>query len=551
MKTYIKKQLANFILLIAIAVLINGCNGFFDPIEDQETGKDITLLILDMNFFSTRVTYKFIDAKEGFLITSPATISFSGKNATDIVTFGGEKNSEYNTSVGELELTIDPNVDISENNPFEFAVNANIEGYSTMSKGVQFRNTGIKTVEVHMSKLSDQNVENLDGESDGDTTFIFLNAPFSKGLKSATADAGSFNIVHSTTVSNIRKFRDRDSVLLFSSIAELMDSLAANPTNFISLSTSSFSDYSPWIDVLNIGGTSHSVIFHLLETGTLTGITVLGTPVGYMGGGVITSNASYTGTPSPDYFGFADLLGSSYFLSGTSKTHSTLASSYKLIKASDEDLCPTGTSITFESSVISSFSVTADVYDRQDPPELITTINFTGNFPEEITVENTPPIPVTLVFRDDNPSFKPIPDLEIENFCLGTPTVYIEPQDGFDEYQIVLKAYCPSDETFAFAPTYSGEFRIAESDDPWQGTSMIGGVVDLLGLPNQEYEYRLLWKNEHEYTSIWTEFNVDGSYSHVTDSRSITSKPLPDGRIQISVEHDFKQSVCDGMGWIN
>ena len=533
-------------------LLLTSCSGYFDnPIKNKTTGKDITLLLLDTNFFTTRVTYKFIDAKDGSLITSPATITFTGKNANDIVTFGGNKNSDYTTSVGELELTVDPNVTFNENNPFEFAVNVDADGYEPMSKGVQFQSTGKKTVELYLSKVSDQDQSDLNGTIDtsgGDTTFVFI-APWNNGLKSATATGAPYEIHYSITLNSILKFEDFYGNLLFSSSQEAMDAYYADPDNFIHISISSFSGYDPWIDVLNIDGTSQSVIFHLLETGTLTGIQVAGTWVGFMNGGVVSSTAAYTGTPVPDYFGFAQFSGSSYTITGTSAVYADLGSRYKLISASDEILCPTGTSLIFRSSVISSFSITADVYDREDPPQLINVINFTGEFPDTFAVENTPPIPVTLKFRTNNPAFKPIPDLQIDNFCVGSATVTVEPETGYLGYQIVLKAYCPDDPTIAVAPTYSGEYRIANTDDQWQGTSMVGGVVNLLGLPDQEYEYRLLWKNEWEYTNFWTEFDAAGNYIHETDARSIISETLPDGRIRISIDQDFKQSICDDLGW--
>ncbi|MBN2773900.1 MAG: hypothetical protein JXR31_06600 [Prolixibacteraceae bacterium] len=552
MKIHPYNKIKTFTLIMVAAILINGCKGFFDPIENKETGEDITLLILDMNFFTTRVTYKFIDAKEGFLITSPATVTFSGKNSNDIVTFGGKKKSEFTTNVGELELTVDPNIDFSENNPFEFAVNVEIEGYSATTKGVQFRTTGIKTVEVQLLKLSDQQEEDLNGEintEDGDTSFVFLFTPSISGLKSATADPFLYSINFTITMGSLLQLQDVSGNPIFANSQEVMDAYNADPENFIVLSRSFFTGYLPWVEVLNLTGTPDSYIYQLLETGSINGLTVGGIVVTSFGGGIITASASFTGLPAPDYFGFTQLSGAYDSIVGTDFNISYFGQQYKLAKASAEVLCPTGSEITFQSGTISSFDITADVYDRQDPPQLINTVSFSGNFPETFQPENTPPIPVTLVFRNNNPAFKPIADLVIDNFCTGSYSVTVEPQDGYEEYQIVLRAYCPDNPTVAVAPTYSGEYRRAGTSDVWQGTSMAGGVVDLLGLPNQEYEYRLLWENDWEYTTIWTEFDAGGNYIHSTDSRSITSTTLPDGRIRITVEHDFKQSVCDDMGW--
>jgi hypothetical protein len=534
--------------ILLLAFFAGGCD---DPFKDKKNGGDANLLIVDMNFFTTRVTYKFIDATGGFLITSPATVTFSGKNANDIVTFGGKKNQSYSTSVGQLELTVDPNVKFSETNPFEFAINVNIDGYTPMSKGVQFTTTGIKSVVVQLSKKTDQQENILGGEihtGNGDTTFVF-GAGNTGGNKSARIRGNPYNINYTITLSSLLKFKGPGGNLIFTSSQQAIDAYNADPAHFISIAINSFSDYDPWIDVLDLGGRTQSVIFHLLETGNLERITIGGTVVGNLNGGTISSSASFTGSPTPDYFGFAELSGSSYRISGTDTTYTSLGFSYKLVAADDEILCPTGASLTFQSPVVSSFSITADVYDKQNPPQLLTTLTFTGNFPETFVAENTPPVPVMLVFRDNNPSFQPIPNLELGNFCTGSATINVLPQAGYQGYQIVLKAFCPDNPTIAVAPTYSGEYRISNSNDPWQGVSMVGGVVNLLGKPNQEYEYRLLWENDWEYTTIWTEFDAQGHYLHTTDSKSIASETMADGRIKISIEHNFKQSVCDDMNW--
>jgi hypothetical protein len=416
-----------------------------------------------------------------------------------------------------------------------------------MYKGVQLMNEGKKTIEVHMSKLSDQEITDHNGEintENGDTTFVFI-APFSNGLKSALATTHEIN--YSISLTTVKNLVDESGKKIFPTEADFQNALNASPTNFISLTTNSYSSYSPWIDVLNIDGSPKSVIFHILESGNI-GLTVNGIAAGGLNGGTISSTASYSGTIAPDYFGFTEFVDGSYRITGTDTVYTSLDFEYKLVEASSEVLCPSGTELIITSNVTSSFSVTADIYDRQNPPELITTINFTGNFPDTFLIENTPAIPVTLIFRDVNPSFIALPNLEIDNFCAGTATITIEPKTGYEEYQIVLKAFCPDNPTFAIAPTYSGEFRIAGSSAPWQGVDMAGGVVDLMGIPNQEYEYRLLWESDWEYTNIWTKFNADGSYFYDSDSR-ITSEPIDDDRIRINVEHDFKQSVCDDLGW--
>mgnify|MGYP001765641619 CR=1 FL=1 len=70
------------ILILISVVLFTACEDYFvNPLKDKETGEDINLLIIDLNFFKTRMTYHLKDAKTGETIQADAKISFSGKNA--------------------------------------------------------------------------------------------------------------------------------------------------------------------------------------------------------------------------------------------------------------------------------------------------------------------------------------------------------------------------------------------------------------------------------------------------------------------------------------
>lgn len=543
-KTYKIKSL----VFIMVTFLLTGCSDYLDnPLKDKETGEDINLLILDFNFFNTRLTYKLIDATDGSVITAHATVRFSGKNGNDIVNFSGEKKTEFETNQGQLELTVDPNVKISENNPFEYAVNVEAEGYNTLTKAFQLRNEGKKTIELQLSKISDEDDSNIGGNVDtgnGDTTIVFSSIAGSH-LKSAQIEK-EYKITYSITWNDLLKFKNTSGNLLFSNSEEAWAAYESDPDNFMSISVKTFSGYSPEIDVVEIDGVPESVLFHKLETGKLDQITVTNRTVGDLNGGEISSTGTWNNTPAPDIFGFAK-FSDAWVVSGTDTIYNTLDFSYTLVKASTEPLCETGSSITFQSGVTSSFSIDADMYDANG--NLLTTMNFKGNFPETFVVENTPQKAVKVVFRNNNPAFKSIPTLEISDFCTGSYTVDVEPQGGFEEYQVALKAFCPDNPTVAVAPTYSGEYKIKGSSNPWQGVDMVGGVVDLLGLPGQEYELRLLWENEWEYSTLHTEFNPDGSYAHTSGSDKIYSEKLEDGRIRINIEHTFSQDVCFDMGW--
>lgn len=118
---------------------------------------------------------------------------------------------------------------------------------------------------------------------------------------------------------------------------------------------------------------------------------------------------------------------------------------------------------------------------------------------------------VKLVFRNNNPSFNQIAPLEIADFCGGNYDVNVAPASGYQQYQIILKALCRDNKQLAIAPTYGAEVKL-KSSETWQEINMKGGIVDYLGLPNEDYELRLLWKNEWEYSSYSTKFDANGNY---------------------------------------
>ena len=547
MKNTIKTNLLLSVILM-MGFLFSSCDDYFtNPLKDKDTDEDINLLIVDFNFFKTRMTYNITDAKTGEIIQTEAVIKFTGKNANDIVTYAGEKNQEYLTSVGQLELTTDPSVAMSANSPFEFTVNVEIKGYNSLNKAFTIQSEGIKTFDLALLKKTDQTETDLTGEidSENDTIFHFISPD--AGFKSAMVSETPYKIDYTITLSNLLKYTDESNQLLFKNKEEALDAYNNDPDNFIKVTISSFNDYQPGIEVVTIDGKTRNALFHKLETGNLTNLVIAGKKVGSLNGGVITSVCKNASDFLPKILTFVKFENDSWKMIGTSITHGTLNFDYTLATVSQEELCETGSSITFKSNIISSFAFTADVFGQDN--KLITTKYFKGKFPETFVVENVPSKAVKLVFRDNNPSFKLIQPLQISNFCSGNYEVSVEPASGYTEYQVVLKAICKDNKEIAVAPTYSAEVKLKNSDI-WQGINMNGGVADVLGKPNEDYELRLLWKSEWEYSSYSTKFDANGNYLGTpVDDTKIVSKKLNDGRIQISVEQVFEQNICDDMGW--
>ncbi len=532
-----------------VVLLLAGCGEYFDnPFIDKESGEDISVLIIDFNFFKTSMSYKLLDASDGSLITKNAKITFAGKNSNDIVTFAGEKRGEFDISEGQLELTVDPNISISEDTPFEFAINVDIPGYNHLAKGIQIQNEGKKTYELYLSKVTNEEESDLTGNIDdsNDSTFNFSDS--STGTKSATLAEKPYTINYSLTISNLLKFKDIAGNALFNTKQEVKDAYQKDKNNFIKLTVSKFSNYIPGIELVKIDGVVQSVLFQKLETGKLKQLIIGGKTVAYFNGGVITSTCKYSGIKKPKRFGFTSFEESSWNLLEEKAVYKKLHFGYTLAQVIEDSVCKTGGEISFNSNFKSSFSIDADVYDKKD--NFLFSMTFKGKFPETFVMENVPDIPVKLVFRNNNPAFRPIQPVVVESLCNSKIDVDVNVKENYVEYQIVLRAMCADNPAVEIAPTYNAEVRLKGSNDQWQGVSMIGGKTDILGLPDREYEIRLLWNGKWEYSTYFTGFDKDGKYTHkVEQGAKIESKVLTDGRVQINIEKIFSQSICDDMDW--
>jgi hypothetical protein len=322
----------------------------------------------------------------------------------------------------------------------------------------------------------------------------------------------------------------------------------SDPKNFLKITLSKYTGYRPGIEIVTIDGIARKTLFQKLETGNLISMVVAGKKVGSLNGGIIYSESINPNDFIPKILSFVNFENNSWKMSGTTIIQNTLNYSYTLATVSTEELCEKGSSITFKSNVISSFAFDADVYDQDN--NLLTLISFKGNFPETFVVENVPSKAVKLVFRNNNPSFKPVQPLQISNFCSGNYEVNVEPAAGYEQFQIVLKALCKENNQVAIAPTYSAEVKIKNSRDPYQKVFMKGGVADVLGKPNEDYELRLLWNSEWEYSSYSTKFDSNGNYLGTPEKDTkIESKKLTDGRIRVNIEKIFDQDICNDMGW--
>lgn len=131
MKNILKSVKVIAIILVTLFVN-NSCSNLLDnPLKDKETGDDITLILLDLNFFDTKLNFYFVEeGTDELVIDKTINVTFDGASATNIVGYDGFKSDDYNVKNGKLELAYDPNIDVNENIPIEFTTYIYTEGFA-------------------------------------------------------------------------------------------------------------------------------------------------------------------------------------------------------------------------------------------------------------------------------------------------------------------------------------------------------------------------------------------------------------------------------------
>lgn len=544
MKTSVIKY-KNILFSAVLILLLSACGEMLDnPLQDKETGEKINLLIVDFNFFTTRMTYKLVDVADETEVQQEARIWFTGTNAGDIVTFSGEKETEHITSQGQLELTVDPNIEFSAESPLDYTVHVAVDGYEEFAQPILVNSEGKKTFELYLSPLSGGDEEIITGGEDpnNDDSFIFMIF----GNKSASVLDKPYVVNYSIKKNDVLAFTDYYGQPLFQSLDEMMAAYQSDPANFLKLTMDIKTGFPAVSGKIWVNDLRKNALIQKLETGNLISLVIGGKRVYNLNSGAITQTCAYTENPEPDQFGFSEIVNEAWLISSEPKVYTSLEIAYTVAAATIEQICTSGVTINFTSSSKTSFSIYADVYNTAD--QRIMTTNFKGTFPESFVLENVPDVAAKIVFRNNNPGFKQIAPLEVSSLCSGNFEVDVQAAAGYVEYLVVLKAHCSDNPEIALAPTYSGEMRIKNSNDSWQGVDMVGGVTDILTMEHQDYEIRFLWEGDWETSSFSTEFDSNGNYLGKSESK-VTSERMEDGRIKIMIDHTFEQDVCDSLNW--
>ena len=123
MKKVVLNKIKIFALVFTSLFMLPACEDMLNSLTDKDTGEDMTLLLLDLNFFETRFTLHFIDRQTGEHITDrPIRVHLLGEHAHYIVDFEGFRNDSYTVNNGRLRLNVDPEFEVSSSNPLDFEV---------------------------------------------------------------------------------------------------------------------------------------------------------------------------------------------------------------------------------------------------------------------------------------------------------------------------------------------------------------------------------------------------------------------------------------------
>lgn len=152
MKSKINTGIVSLTGAIVLIACLSGCKDMFNnPLADKKTGDKITLLLIDRNFIKLKMTIRLEDnATHNAIDQEEVEVRFIGADAANLITFGGNKKTSFNTSSGFVEVGCDPNFVITDQNPLELTVIAMSANYISAPQFVSYTAEGIKNLTINM-----------------------------------------------------------------------------------------------------------------------------------------------------------------------------------------------------------------------------------------------------------------------------------------------------------------------------------------------------------------------------------------------------------------
>lgn len=520
-----------------------------NPLKDKETGEDIPLLLVDINFFKTSFTVNLIDESTGDILETEARIWVSGPDSSCVINFAGERKTatndegitevSYTTKVGSVELTCDPNVKPTDADPINLTFWADQIGgktskYEANSIDVQYSTEGQKTINITVSKLPEEDAPLEEGEEDivlegsfdEDDGFVF--GASLENLKSTTADP-EYNSKLKISKADAFKLLDANKKPIFTSNDDMKN---VTPTIILRQS------FPGSTKIKTIGNKKY--LLRDMEKATLKSITFYNASldkkmkVSYLNGAKVKRIVSWNEKKS-DIIGIRDSKG----ISDTIYNIASFLKFHWVYSASEITTCNTGASITFESDAIGvNFNLDAVFYNING--KKVGGSSFVGSFNQKFLLENVTSDPAIIKFKKNYFAFNPIDDISVESLCGGDIKVKVTPAANYNIYDITLVAFCPENPTAGLSPTYSAQYRPINSENSiaWQGVKMEGGHFRILARENAEYQIRLTFDGKTEYVDISTNM-AELNAKIDTEVTNIQDKGIIDGIHYLKITHKF------------
>jgi len=429
MKRKVFNQIKVFALLVLTLFVTNSCNDLLNnPMKDKETGEDLTLLLLDFNFFETKFTFHFVDSMGEYITDKNISVYLLGDDAANIVDYNGKKNDVYTPSKGRLGLAYDPNVRVTESDPVEFTVFVDVEdqSYEAIPVEVYFSEEGNYDVEVELFKTEE--------------------------LKSAVLSPGTepFNVNFNNTLikknndpvwkalSGVRYANGKSYYSVFRATLPPVGKLTS--TNF----TLNESLYKNWglEGYYFISGDRKTKEFKL----TNKEIEVKANTVSFK---------AYSATELKNVLRCTKGI----FVNVHEKFNQTGTGNFKYKLLNGTDVVKTGR-ISFPSL---PFTVNIGAFNY---PASATSLKFKLEGDNQYTIETS--------------------EVNMTNFCGDTVKFVAKSKTGLVPYKIVISITCPGN-VIGITPSMGGKFRVTGSQDPWTYFEFVQGTCTLLLNPGATY----------------------------------------------------------------
>jgi len=484
-KIIIYPVVAVFLIAASIFTFLSCEDMFTDPLVDKETGDEMTMLIVDMNFIKTKIAIYLEDIDTGETIEGDEIeIFLGGDNVTNIIDFAGEKPSEIKTSSGFIELGYDPNFDVTKDTPLELTLTAVGENYISLPDFYSYTTEGVKNIIVKLIFIGTQ-------PKAGGTGF---DEPFDIGLNGSH---DLINFVRDVRLEPHGSGFSRFNVYLILGAGTFLCDNLTNVNN-------QYSDFGvQWFHIQDQNrGNSQDIPPVLDETFEAIRLDVVATAVELSNqlecdeGLTFIIDGPAGGSGTFDY-----LLA---FSDGTQKSGSITAPSFPHT-ALIEQIFYTNSNVNISLSGDAQYNM----------------LNSNGNA---------------------LPIYAATP-------CGETVTFTATPISNLTTYRMITQYFCSNEPSVGLALSIGGQFRKADEEGDWTGFSFTEGICEIQIVENADYDFRVSIDGEWREYTLPTDPDAIQAFLDDNESQDFTVRTLvitesPD-LITINAVVELDESICN------